>query len=375
LTTPATRNGAHQPPRPALPETNPFRLGVFTRLVDQVAPAEVYARGLDLFQSAEDLGFDLGWVAQHHAHKEGGLPAPLVFLASAAARLRRLGLATGIITLPLEHPMRLAEDAAVLDVLSDGRLELGFGTGGNAVVFAIFDRALDQRQADYERGFEIVRTALSGKPLIADGPALWPPASARLLSSIWEAAMSVPGAVRAAEHGSGLLLARTAVRETPADGTARLPLGEAQAPMVAAYLEHWTSTAVAPRIGLSRSIYVAPTRAEALADAHDGIRRFAVLAVNRPGFSADLSDEQVLALADVHIGSPDDAIASLRADPLLAMATDLILQVHPVDPSHELTLRSLRLIASEVVPALGWQPGRPARPSQLLAASPRTGAA
>lgn len=98
----------------------PLRLGVFSRLVDQVEPAEIYARGLSLFQTAEELGFDVGWVAQHHAHKEGGLPSPLVFLSAAAARTSRLRLATGIITLPLEHPLRLAEDAAVLDVLAGG---------------------------------------------------------------------------------------------------------------------------------------------------------------------------------------------------------------------------------------------------------------
>src|SRR3981081_3214429 len=153
--------------------TNPFRLGGFAPLVDQGAPAARYAAGLSLFETAEDLGFDVGWVAQHHAHKEGGLPAPLIFLAMVAARTRRLRLGTGIPTLPLEHPLRLAEDAAVLDVLSDGRLELGFGTGGNNVVFAIFGRELDQRQIDYERAFSIVRDALSGKALIPDGPALF----------------------------------------------------------------------------------------------------------------------------------------------------------------------------------------------------------
>ena len=63
-----------------------FRLGVFTRLVDLARPAEVYARALKLFETAEDLGFDTGWVAQHHAHNDGGLPSPLVFLALAAAR-------------------------------------------------------------------------------------------------------------------------------------------------------------------------------------------------------------------------------------------------------------------------------------------------
>src|SRR5262249_44353475 len=103
-----------------------FRLGMFTRLVDDVPPAELYARALELFTAAEELGYDTGWVAQHHAHRDGGLPSPLVFLTAAAARTRRLGLGTGIITLPLEDPLRTAEDAAVLDTLSGGRLQLGF---------------------------------------------------------------------------------------------------------------------------------------------------------------------------------------------------------------------------------------------------------
>src|SRR5205823_5158336 len=180
----------------------------------------------------------------------------------------------------------------------------------------------------------------------------------RLASSLWEATFHVEGARRAAEHGSGLLLARTAMRPAgDADGAtkARQSLGDLQSPLVDAYLEHWRSTEVAPRIGLSRSVYVAPTRAEAIADAEGGMGRFARLVGQREGFSAELTVEELLARADVHIGSPEDVVASLRADRLLSAATDLMVQVHPVDPSHEKTLRSLRLIATEVAPALGWR--------------------
>src|SRR5205823_4256477 len=152
-------NGLAGEPRPGVP----FRLGFFTRLVDDVAPAELYARGLSLFETAEQAGFDTGWVAQHHARRDGGLPSPLVFLTAAAARTTHLRLATGIVTLPLENPVRLVEDAAVLDILSGGRLELGFGTGGNAEVFSVFGRDLTRRQADYEHAFTIVRAALAGK--------------------------------------------------------------------------------------------------------------------------------------------------------------------------------------------------------------------
>lgn len=358
-------NGSAGEPR----ATVPFRLGVFTRLVDDVTPAEVYARALRLFETAEDLGFDTGWVAQHHARKSGGLPSPLVFLAAAAARTQRLRLATGIITLPLENPVRLAEDAAVLDVLSDGRLELGFGTGGDEAVFSIFGRDLDRRQTDYDRAFASVCDALLGKALSPGGPVLFP-AAPRLASCLWEATFGVEGAIRAAEHGSGLLLARTAIRPAaPADGSAaapRQPLGEAQAPLVDAYLAHWPASAGAPRIGLSRSLYVAPTRAEAIADAEAGIRRHARLLSHRSGFSGERTVEELLASADVHCGSPEDVIASLRADRLLPAATDLILQVHPVDPSPEKTLRSLQLIASEVAPALGWRAAYAGRARDLV---------
>jgi putative FMN-dependent luciferase-like monooxygenase len=338
----------------------PFRLGVFTRLVDELAPSQLYARALSLFETADALGFDTGWVAQHHARNTGGLPSPLIFLTAAAARTTHLRLATGIVTLPLENPVRLAEDAAVLDILSDGRLELGFGTGGNEVVFSVFGRDLDHRQADYDRAFTTVRDALLGKALVPDGPALFPPAE-RLASSIWEATFGVEGAIRAAEHGSGLLLARTALRPPPTNGAAaaaQQPLGDMQAPLVDAYLAHWPSTEIAPRIGLSRSLYVAPTRAEAIADAADGIRRHAQQMSHRTRLSAGLTVEELLTRADVHIGSPEDVIASLRADRLLSVATDLILQVHPVDPPLDKTVRSLRLVAAEVAPALGWRAAR-----------------
>jgi len=287
------------------------------------------------------------------ASTSSGLPSPLVFMAAAAERTRHLMLATGIITLPLEHPLRLAEDAAVLDVITGGRLELGFGTGGSEVVFSLFDRQVDNRQADYDRAFFFVRDALLGKPLTPDGPTLWPPAE-RLVRTFWEAAMSMRSAVRAAEHGSGLLLARTHHR-APAEQ--HRSLGDIQSEMIQAYLDAWPEGDLQPRVGLSRSVYVAETRAQALADAEPGMRRHAEVLSKRSNVPlVDASLDELIARSDLHIGTPEDVIRSLQADPTLAPATDLTLQVHPVDPEPDKTLRSFELIAREVAPALGWRP-------------------
>jgi hypothetical protein len=90
------------------------------------------------------------------------------------------------------------------------------------------------------------------------------------------------------------------------------------------------------------------------------MRRHAEFLAQRTGQQADLPLEVLLRRADVHIGSPDDVIASLRADALLPRVTDLILQVHAVDPPHDKTLRSLELIATEV--AQPWAGGPRRRP-------------
>ena len=106
----------------------PLRLGFFTRVLDRGHPADRYRMGVEQIRHAERCGFDSAWVAQHHFHEdEGGLPAPFVFLAQAAAQTTRIRLGTGIVTLPLELPIRVAEDAAVLDCMSGARLEVGIG--------------------------------------------------------------------------------------------------------------------------------------------------------------------------------------------------------------------------------------------------------
>src|SRR6201992_2170608 len=152
------------------------RLGFFTRLLDEAPPAEQYRFAAYLFVRAEQAGLDSAWIAQHHFHeREGGLPSPFTFLGYVAAQTSRIRLGTGIVTLPLESPVRVAEDAAVFDLISNGRLELGLGSGGTPSAFAAFGRDSADRAAIFERNAMIVRNALAGKPL-GGGNILYPAA-------------------------------------------------------------------------------------------------------------------------------------------------------------------------------------------------------
>ncbi len=309
---------------------------------------------------AEALGFDSAWVAQHHFHEhEGGLPSPLVFLAHVAARTHRIRLGTGIITLPLENAVRVAEDAIVLDLLSGGRLDVGVGTGGTPESFAAFGLDSEDRSAIFARQLALLRGAWAGQPL-AGGDTLYP-AAAQLLGRIWQATFSVAGGARAGQAGDGLMLSRTQPRT---DDAPEATLAKIQNPIIDAYLAALPPGST-PRIVGSRSLFVADSRQEALRLADVGLRRaVARFAVNgkagpasRLGPDAPLA--QLIAAYDVHVGTPEEVIASLRADVTLERVTDLMFQVHSIDPPHAAILRSIELTATEVAPALGWVPRHP----------------
>ena len=321
-------------------------LGFFSRVLDQAPPQERYALLAEQILLAERLGFDSAWVAQHHFDAdEGGLPAPLVFLASLAPRTSRIRLATGIVTLGLESPLRVAEDAAVLDLLLKRRLEIGLGSGGSATAFAAFGLDSDARGGIYGDKLALFLQALRGE-VLPGGAVLYPPGQ-DLLGRLWQATFSVAGGTRAGAAGHGLMLSRTQPRP------AGVPLWDVQTPIIDAYLAALPATA-APRIMGSRSLYVSENREEA--------RRFAELGFARARSRTRASGapyptgslDEVIAATDTHVGTVEDVLESLAADTALARATEIVFQVHSVDPPHPFILRSLELLATRVAPALGW---------------------
>jgi putative FMN-dependent luciferase-like monooxygenase len=327
----------------------PKRLGFFTRLLDQADPAERYRLATAHIVHAERCAFDSAWIAQHHFHEdEGGLPAPFVFLAQIAVQTSRIRLGTGIVTLPLELPIRVAEDAAVLDLMSGGRLEVGVGGGGNLSSYTAFGRDSTERHVLLTGHLQMLRDAWAGRPL-PGGDQLYP-ANPSLVERVWQATFTVDGARRAGAAGDGLMLSRTQPRPAGAPG---LSLAEIQNPMIDAYLAALPEGRE-PRILASRTVFVADDRKEAMRFAEAGLGRHRARLARSGRTLGDGSVASMIAAMDAHLGTPSDVIASLQADSTLARATDLAVQVHSIDPPHPFILRSIELVADVVAPALGW---------------------
>jgi putative FMN-dependent luciferase-like monooxygenase len=333
------------------PLANLRHLAFFTRLLDEASAAERYRLAAEQIVHAERLGYDAAWVAQHHFHEhEGGLPSPFVFLGQLAGRTSCIRLCTGIVTLPLEMPVRVAEDAIVLDLISDGRLELGVGNGGNPTAFAGFELDANDRDNLFTRHLARLRGALKGETL-PGGDTLYP-AKPDLAERIWQATFSVSGGARAGLSGDGLMLSRTQPR--PPDNP-HASLAELQEPIIDAYLAGLPSGQT-PRIVGSRSVFVAETRGQALRLADIGLRKALSRFIERGHRPPGGSLAEIIKAFDVHVGTPAEVIESLLADRTLSRVTDLAVQVHSIDPPHDRILRSIELVAQEVAPALGWRP-------------------
>lgn len=325
--------------------TAPLRLGFFTYLDGPGSADETYRNVTELFLQADRIGLQAGWVAQHHfGHLRSGLPSPFVFFSYIAARTEQINVGSAVITPALELPVRIAEDAAVLETLSPGRLQLGLGTGfATDDVLQVFGRGGQDKRALYDEAVVRIRQAFAGEPLNNAGDTLFPPAP-QLNQRIWEAPGSIPRVIEAAQRGSGLLLSRIAI------GTDR-DTDEVQRELVDAYYEALPA-GVAPRIALSRTVWATTDPDAAYRSLADGL---VAGASKRPEHAA-LPVDELFDLYSVHWGRPEDVAASLRAEPLIDEVTDVICQLSPGTPTQAQALEAIDLLATEVGPHIGWVP-------------------
>ncbi len=110
-------------------------------------PARLHAFTLEMCEEAERLGAASVWLTEHHLFDDGYLTQPLTFAAAVAARTRRVRIGTAIVIAPLHHPAETAEQAALVDLISDGRLDLGLGAGYRVPEYELYDASLERRYA------------------------------------------------------------------------------------------------------------------------------------------------------------------------------------------------------------------------------------
>lgn len=324
-----------------------LRLGFLLHLDTDDAPDKAYRAAIELFVAAEELGYDSGWVIQRH-FRQGNehVSAPLVVLAAIAEHTSRIRLGTGVLVLPLEDPLKVAEDAATLDALSGGRLELGVGSGPFPGAWEAFGRDLAERHRLWDDAVTRLHEALDGAALNGLGEVLHPPGTG-VRRRLWQATTGDPklahaAAAAAARAGDGLQLSRaTAWRGGTAADAQR-----DQASWIDAYRAAWESPEP-PRVQVSRAVYPHPDRESAVRLVTPGIRRW-------QGWTsgADLSVEEYLAADRALLGPVDGIAAELGADPAVQRATDLLVSFVPGVPDHDEHLRLLTTTARDLAPLL-----------------------
>jgi alkanesulfonate monooxygenase SsuD/methylene tetrahydromethanopterin reductase-like flavin-dependent oxidoreductase (luciferase family) len=122
--------------------------------------ARFYAECLEEIEEAESLGFTGVWLSEHHFVDDGYLPSPLVVAAAIAARSTTMTIGTNVLLLPMHHPLRVAEDAVVADLVSGGRVVLGVGQGYVQHEFETLGYERKYRPSLFEEGIEVIRQAL-----------------------------------------------------------------------------------------------------------------------------------------------------------------------------------------------------------------------
>jgi probable F420-dependent oxidoreductase len=141
-------------------------VGLFTGQVPEGSPrtfSQEYRDTIELVRLSEALGFDSAWASEHHGASDGYLPSLLPMLSAMAATTERIRLGTGIVLTPFHDPIRLAEDAAVVDQLSNGRLILGLGIGWREEEFRMFDVPISERLQRTVETIEVLRRAWTGR--------------------------------------------------------------------------------------------------------------------------------------------------------------------------------------------------------------------
>ena len=345
-----------------------MRFGFFDQLprADWQSESQRYEDILAQIELGDALGFDTAWLGElHFIPGISCLPSPLMVLSAAAQRTKRIRLGTAVMTLPANDPMRVAENAAFVDILSGGRFILGLGSGYRHYEFDGLGIPFDERHDIQEEAIPIVLDILHKRRIdhqgkyfnysVAGDYEVFPASLQEPHPPLYMAAGSERSIGFAGRHGFGLMLSTLPAFGKLAEQTAfyRGELTKAPAP--------WNGNPAFGHIDIARWVYVAETDAKAREESADAvvghIENF--MQKGASGYLGNVSEKDMgakldydeLAETTLMHGSPETVIARLRKLQSMTGMTSLVLH-YPPYYGPERTLKMLRLFSEAVIPAL-----------------------
>jgi alkanesulfonate monooxygenase SsuD/methylene tetrahydromethanopterin reductase-like flavin-dependent oxidoreductase (luciferase family) len=317
---------------------------------------QVYADELRLIRRAEDLGIDTIWLTEHHFADDGYSPSIVTIAAAIAAVTERVRIGFNLLLLPLHNPIRVAEDVATLDVLSNGRIDPGFGQGYAPHEFAGYGIPKSERLSRFVEGLEVLRGLWSqdtfsykGRHYEIDSARLVPQTVQQPMP-LWLGATSRPGVRRAGRLGANLLgIASAALQKEYED--ARVGAGFSMDDAKVLQL-HWAHVAesddiawdeAAPHLHHLLTVYSGWANAAA---EHGGPK------APPPPPVEELRDPKGPLMFRPAIGTPTTVAAALNRGLDRVRTTHLALGLLPGLPPQR-TQASIERFVAEVVPQLG----------------------
>jgi alkanesulfonate monooxygenase SsuD/methylene tetrahydromethanopterin reductase-like flavin-dependent oxidoreductase (luciferase family) len=333
-----------------------MEFGVFDHLDRGSAPLkEFYESRLKLIEVYDRAGFYAYHLAEHHSTPLGMAPSPTVFLSAVAQRTRRLRFGPLVYALPLHHPLRLVEEICMLDQLSGGRLDIGFGRGSSPMEIAFYGQDPKKAQNVYAEALEIILQGLASGKVDFEGEFFSfknVPLAVEPLQKphppIWYGVHSVESAERAARRGLNIVSLDSARETRSFADRYRQVRRETQG-----------ETNALPKIGISRFVVIAETDPEALGAArrayaiwHRSFYHLYRLGGTAPAHPRPAEFDAMIERGQGIAGCPETVCEFLERELNESDATYLVGQFAFGDLSLGESLRSVELFTRKVMPTL-----------------------
>jgi alkanesulfonate monooxygenase SsuD/methylene tetrahydromethanopterin reductase-like flavin-dependent oxidoreductase (luciferase family) len=319
---------------------------------------KLYSEMLEEISVAEEFGFSSAWLSEHHFLSDGYCPSLLLTAAAIAARTKKIRIGTGILLLPLHDPIRIAEDAAVVDLISRGRLILGLGLGYRQVEFEGFGVSLKSRKGRMDEGIEILHKSWADGAFSFQGKyhryknINVTPKPVQKPIPIWIGAFTEPAIRRAARIGATLYV--------PAIGI--IPIVRYLFDMHSSLLKEYGRNPNDFEKPLVREVYVSDEKSDKVWEkikehvtyTAKGYASWGSMVDRSGNLLSDPSDPILYDLAREQsiIGTPEECIETISRYKEATPIDNLICRFNFPGVSHIEAMRSMKLFAEKVMPHL-----------------------